>query len=70
MKKLLEMFKSQPKIGARLSILKNELEKPNNNQRILKICQSIMEIEIIKKDQEMMSNYNIIVESKFDLENF
>ena len=28
-----------------------------------------MEIEIIK-DQEMTSNYNIIVESKFDLENF
>ena len=43
------MFKSQPKIGARLRILKKELEKPNNNQRILKICQSIMEIEIIKK---------------------
>ncbi len=69
-KTFLEMFKSQPKIGSRLRILKKELEKPNNNQRILKICQSIMEIEIIKKDQEMMSNFNIIIESKFDLENF
>ena len=63
----LEIFESQPTIGRRLRILKNEIAKPDNEKSILEICKNITSIEVINKDKELMLDYQKIKENSFNL---